>query len=333
MGGGRPVAVRIVGLLAVCADLRADLARLAGCGDSDPWGGAADELVDRFRRHARQAEEICRRAGLACGDLPAPSRRARSWIEFLGDGDALAAHLAALRAASLAARRLTPPGEVALRVDFFHTATLWRVSPLSGGGAQLIASEAFITAPQPVIEALVGLALQSRRPRQRKATHGLRRRTAPPDPVRRCRALVRDYAASPAFVRVLRGLESGTSETRGRHYDLEEVFLRVNAASFGGRVGRPFLTWNRAVTRRKLGHYQPGTDTVMLSLTLDSATVPAFVVDFVMYHELLHKHLGVGMKNGRQRAHTAAFRRAEKAFPRYEEAQAFLKRIGKGRAL
>ncbi len=318
------MAVRIAGLLAVCAGLRTDLVRLAGCGDYDSSRDPTVALLDRLRLHARQVDEVCRRAGLTLSDLPAPSRRARSWIEFLGDADALAAHLAALRAATLAARRLTAPGEVAPQVDFFHTATLWRVRPLSDGGIQLIASEAFITAPEPVIEALVELSLHSRRPRRRNVTA---------DPARHYRALVRDYAASPAFVRILRGLKSGAAETRGRHYDLEEVFQRVNATCFGGRVDRPVLTWNRAVTRRKLGHYQPGTDTVMLSLTLDSATVPAFVVDFVMYHELLHKYLGVGMRNGRQRAHTAAFRRAEKVFPRYEEAQAVLKRVGKGRKL
>jgi hypothetical protein len=121
--------------------------------------------------------------------------------------------------------------------------------------------------------------------------------------------------------------DAGASRTRGSYYDLVEVFERINSTCFGGRVERPHLTWNAVLTRRKLGHYQPGTDTVMISLTLDSPSVPAFVVDFIMYHELLHKTFGVPLVNGRQRAHTAAFRRAEKQFPRYDEAQEFIKKI------
>jgi hypothetical protein len=44
-----------------------------------------------------------------------------------------------------------------------------------------------------------------------------------------------------------------------------------------------------------------------------------------MYHELLHKVMGSKVVNGRRYAHTPAFREAERAFPRYEEAEAFLK--------
>ena len=79
-----------------------------------------------------------------------------------------------------------------------------------------------------------------------------------------------------------------------------------------------------------MGHYNFMTDTVMLSLTLDDARVPAYVVDYVMYHELLHKQLGVNVVNGRRYAHTPEFRSAEQAFPHYEAAVAFLNKVGKG---
>ncbi len=50
-------------------------------------------------------------------------------------------------------------------------------------------------------------------------------------------------------------------------------------------------------------------------------SVPAYAVDFVMYHELLHKQLGVKVVNGRRYAHTPAFREAELAFKRYDDAR------------
>jgi hypothetical protein len=42
----------------------------------------------------------------------------------------------------------------------------------------------------------------------------------------------------------------------------------------------------------KMGHYDFIRDTVMLSVTLDAPDVLDYVVDYVMYYELLHKKLG-----------------------------------------
>jgi hypothetical protein len=73
-----------------------------------------------------------------------------------------------------------------------------------------------------------------------------------------------------------------------------------------------------------MGHYNARTDAVMISRTLDDPRVPPFVLDYVMYHELLHKQLGTRMANGRRQAHFAEFRTAEKQFPLFEPANAFL---------
>jgi predicted metal-dependent hydrolase len=93
--------------------------------------------------------------------------------------------------------------------------------------------------------------------------------------------------------------------------------------------------WNKTLTHRKFGHYQTNTDTVMLSISLDQPSTPAYVVEFVMYHELLHKQLGVVTNHGRRYAHTKAFREAEARFSQQERAQAYLNKlsaeIGKGK--
>jgi hypothetical protein len=62
----------------------------------------------------------------------------------------------------------------------------------------------------------------------------------------------------------------------------------------------------------------------MISMSLDSADVPAYVVEFIVYHELLHKTMGTRLVNGRRHSHTSAFRKAERAFRQYAEAQTFL---------
>jgi hypothetical protein len=112
---------------------------------------------------------------------------------------------------------------------------------------------------------------------------------------------------------------------QGRHQDLAAVFDRVNAGHFRGEMQPPRLAWSRGHTVRKLGHYQPLTDTVVLSVSLDDPRVPDEVVDFVMYHELLHRQLGVQLVNGRHVAHSPAFRAAERRFPGYDRVQAWLK--------
>jgi hypothetical protein len=139
---------------------------------------------------------------------------------------------------------------------------------------------------------------------------------------------VKAYADSEDFADLQEELEMSTLETKPRTqgvvYDLAEVFDQVNAGYFGGQLARPQLVWSRSPTRRKLGHYDLRTDTIMLSLSLDDSGVPGYVVEAVMYHEALHKALGAKVVQGRRYAHTAEFRARERQFREYEKSWAFL---------
>jgi len=86
----------------------------------------------------------------------------------------------------------------------------------------------------------------------------------------------------------------------------------------------PRLAWTRRPSRWEYAHYEAASDTLTVSATLDDANVPAFVVDFVVYHELLHKQLGVQLQNGRRQVHTPRFRAEERRFWAYAEADAYL---------
>ena len=90
---------------------------------------------------------------------------------------------------------------------------------------------------------------------------------------------------------------------------------------------KPVLTWNNLITHIKFGHYVPSTDTVMISIVLDTKEVPSYVLDHVMHHELLHKKLGAKVVGGRRMAHTPEFRAEERKFRRYQEAQTFLSKL------
>jgi hypothetical protein len=90
------------------------------------------------------------------------------------------------------------------------------------------------------------------------------------------------------------------------------------------------LTWSRSFTGRKFGHYDHVHDTIMLSATLDRQDVPQLTVDFIMYHELLHRDRGMTWLNGRARAHDSAFQQAERQFEQFHRAEQVLEKLAKG---
>jgi predicted metal-dependent hydrolase len=154
--------------------------------------------------------------------------------------------------------------------------------------------------------------------------------------VRARRALPRD--AYDAFVRALPSSDFELPGARrshrtsllrpGRHHSLLESFKRVNAEYFKSRIEQPELCWSPARARRTLGSYQERADRVIISQMFDQPHVPPFVLDYLMYHELLHKFLGVGRRDsGKRLMHGQDFKRLEKRFRHFKEAQAFLKRL------
>ena len=122
-----------------------------------------------------------------------------------------------------------------------------------------------------------------------------------------------------------RGRKVVTS-SKGSVYDLDEIFTEVNQQYFRGEISRPVLTWSARKTFRILGHHDATHDHVAISRSLDTADVPRYVVEYVVFHEMLHiahptKHL-----NGRRYNHTAAFRRDERKFSHYDEAERWIER-------
>ena len=114
---------------------------------------------------------------------------------------------------------------------------------------------------------------------------------------------------------------------QGSCYDLEEVFEELNVRYFHGLVARPPLGWSRKPSRVMLGHYDPSHNVIVLSSFLDRPSVPRLVVEYVMFHEMLHLRFPVEHRGARRCVHTPEFKLAEKEFAGYKEAKALLKRI------
>lgn len=116
------------------------------------------------------------------------------------------------------------------------------------------------------------------------------------------------------------------STAKGEVYDLSAVFEKLNRVYFRRSIPKPVLTWSARKTYRILGHHDATHDTIVISRSLDSHDVPTYVIEYIVFHEMLHIHHPTVHHNGRRYNHTAAFRRDEEKFAYFEEAEQWIER-------
>jgi predicted metal-dependent hydrolase len=311
--------VQIQGLVALCESIQTRLSNLAledAGGPKTTFRGDQhfENILTTIQSAVERTQAICQAAQSMPSNLPAPSQRAYHWLKFLSQEEVLETHLSTLQRTYALARKLAQKEgkeKRRLQIDFYNTRHLYR-QKAHAGALNLIIHEAFMRAPSSVLEAIL-----------KSVRAG--------DP-KRYRHEIYQYAQREAFTQISQKLIPSVriinQQTRGRYFDLEQIFERVNSQYFEGHMVKPRLTWNETLTQRKLGHYDPNTDTVMVSISLDTAQTPQFMMDFILYHELLHKQLGIKNVNGRRYAHTPAFRKAEAKFKQYQQAQDYLRKLG-----
>jgi len=115
------------------------------------------------------------------------------------------------------------------------------------------------------------------------------------------------------YTNFIKSLPKYTTKTQ-THPILEQSFARVNEQMFSGKIEQPNLKMGKGVNQ--LGKYEYATDTVTISKILLGEER---LLDYVMYHELLHKKHQFKANAGRHRHHTKAFLREEKKFPESEK--------------
>jgi hypothetical protein len=133
-----------------------------------------------------------------------------------------------------------------------------------------------------------------------------------------------DISAKARLVRQIRGRKQIHSAS-GRHYHLDELFEDLNRRFFHGLMGRPQLTWSRTHARNHLGHYDPAHNAIVISRVFDHPRVPRFVVEYILFHEMLHLKHPVKLRGSRRCVHSKEFAAEEKLFPRLDDALRFLR--------
>lgn len=129
--------------------------------------------------------------------------------------------------------------------------------------------------------------------------------------------LIRSSAPQRALSRPL--------QPRGRYFDLEEILATLNEAYFANGV-QAWITWSRRPPQRprasiRLGSYHAPRRLIRIHRLLDQRYVPRYVVESVVFHEMLHQLIPRQRINGRWLVHPPAFRQREQHFPHYWQAK------------
>jgi len=110
----------------------------------------------------------------------------------------------------------------------------------------------------------------------------------------------------------------------GRHHDLRAIFDKLNARYFRNSLRRYTIAWGRKRRLRPKAYFIFGTiqeqdRIIRIHPLLDANWVPRWILEFVIYHEMLHSVVPdkYDRKRGRRFVHTEEFLRRERLFPHY----------------
>jgi hypothetical protein len=125
-----------------------------------------------------------------------------------------------------------------------------------------------------------------------------------------------------------RSAASRSAVTQGKVYDLHAIYKQLNQRYFEDTV-KAVITWGRDNAGKqksiRFGSYSERSKTIRIHPRLDQAFVPDYFVISVVYHEMLHAHLGIGRKqNGMRDIHSSTFKKRERLFHDHEKALAWI---------
>ncbi len=102
---------------------------------------------------------------------------------------------------------------------------------------------------------------------------------------------------------------------------LEDSFNRINEKYFYGIIERSNLVWG-SKSIRQLGTYEYQTDTITISSIFKEHIE---LLDYIIYHEMLHKKYKFINKNGRSYHHTKEFKKKEREFENAAQMERLIK--------
>ena len=272
---------------------------------------AIQSTADDVSKLKANVEAVCGKLHATPADLGTPSFRSYLWLRYIAQNNHLYQHMQAVESFTRILMGSKHAGSInwkVFHIKIDYSGYLYHRKS-AGGRTTLQTNAAFSSAPLEIKKAIIAAAFAKRRGNSL--------------------SIVRDYAASDAFVQQNKTISGHPIANKiscaGEKYDLAALFNRTNQHYFSGGLPQPRLVWSSSRAKRRLGYYHPEIHTIAVNQKLDSNKVPRLVVEYVLYHEMLHQHFGIEHRNGRRYAHTTAFHAAEKRFEHAEEAENLIK--------
>jgi hypothetical protein len=116
---------------------------------------------------------------------------------------------------------------------------------------------------------------------------------------------------------------------QGRHFDLHALFDRLNREYFAGKLARPRIGWSKRSWRRQFGCYDPGPNQIVLNRRMDQPGIPQIVVEYVLFHEMLHVKHPTRRSGCTLISHSREFRAEEQRFVEFAMARKYLDRLAR----
>lgn len=204
-----------------------------------------------------------------------------------------------------------------MHIRFFPFASINNTVRLREGALYFRISDLLEAAPESVLHAIAHILIAK-----------IYRKDIDPGYAARYRKYISSRAISEKahLLRQMRGRKRLHGPS-GNVYELNDIFDDLNGRFFFGLLARPEMSWSQTAARNMLGHYDPAHNAIVVSRVFDHPRVPRFVVEYIVYHEMLHLKHPVKLRGSRRCVHPKSFQEEEKLFPRLEEAKQFLKRL------
>ncbi len=241
--------------------------------------------------------------------LTPKTRASRGWIAFMARKENMQQMVRAMKSLRSVLANVSNPDMAAAQLHFRNTAALYRVRQRANTVIMTVPTE-MISFGDADMQA-IGRLMDG-------------------DPLAKSDvAAAMHREAYLAITRELSALGGHQENAAGVHHDLHAAFARVDQQYFHGSLVRPLMEWGTNFASRTMGLYRLSEDRITINPGLDRADVPEFVIDFLVYHEALHKQYGLGWSGTRAVHHPRAFRDSERKFKRFAEAEAFLAQFSK----
>jgi hypothetical protein len=282
-------------------------------GDLTSAHSEVEKIHQYISEVVQRVERLCQKHHATPADLPNPSYRAVQWFQFLGQKKWLLAHLHALREFHTLSTELIHSKNLfapKLEIQITHSSYLYRVQQ-ERRQINFEINEGFISAPPEMKQMVVQAALNQKNRQYAKK--------------------IRAFTKLSEYIQVTNALNSSNTTNHrsylGKYYDLKILFNELNQEYFAGKLVQPRLMWSARSSKRRLGTYDPQSNTITINRRFDRPDTPLLLVRYILYHEMLHQHLGIKEVNGRRYAHTGAFKKAEKRFRDQKAAEELVKSL------